>query len=110
MAKAAKAGEKTEKNGALVFEKMGKDFDIPARVRLHSAYSETVDALKGTKEVVTVFKSEEAKPANTRRKSLIMAAEARGVWIHAAVRNINGVNYLLAQYKGDLKDKPAKEE
>lgn len=97
MAKAKKeaTGEKAE-NGALVFEKMGKGFEIPGRIR-SGAYDEVIEQLKGTDEVVCVFRSVEARPCNVRRKSLITAAEKAGLKIHAAVRQLSGENLLLAQ-------------
>ena len=92
--------EKTDKtdNGALLFEKMGKDFIIPGRIR-SGAYDEVIELLKGTAEVVCVFRSAEARPCNVRRKSLLTAAEKAGLKIHAAVRanKETGENLLLAQ-------------
>ena len=97
-----KTAAKTETNGALVFEKMPAGFEMPSRFR-SGAYDETLDALSKTKEIVCVYNAgKNPKPANTRRKSLIKAAEAKGMEIHAAVRNINGENKLLAQYIGKL--------
>ncbi len=95
--------EKTGGNGELVFEKLGKDFEIPKRSR-SGAYDEVVLKLAETSgEVIAIFHGgENAKAANTRRKSLMNSAEAKGIKIHAAVRAIKGEdgsvdNVLLAQ-------------
>lgn len=102
MAKAKTAGSTEQKNGALVFEEMEKGYEIPSRVR-SGAYDETIAALQKTDKVVVVFRGgTNAKAANTRRKSLMKAAETKGLEILASVRNIDGDNVLLAQFKGKL--------
>jgi hypothetical protein len=102
---AKKTSEKLEginKNGALVFEKMGKDFTIPPRKR-SGAYDDALKLLQETDEVVAVFHAGPvARGANTRRKSLLDAAEAAGLKIRASVRAIKLAdgsvdNVLLAQ-------------
>ena len=83
---ASKKSEKSEKNGALVFEKMGSDFVIPARSR-SGDYKDFLIELQKTKEVVAVYHAGPvAKGANSRRKSLMQAAAALGIEVRAAVR------------------------
>lgn len=101
MAKSKTEGS-TEKNGALVFETMGKGFEIPGRSRL-GAYDEVLKQLKDTKEVVAVYHAgKDPKGANTRRKSLLSAASTKKMNVRAAVRSIDGDNILFAQYLGEL--------
>lgn len=103
MAKSKTEGS-TEKNGVLVFETMGKGFEIPGRSRL-GAYDEVLKQLKDTEEVVIVYHAgKDPKPANTRRKSLLSAAKSKKMDVTASVRCIDGDNVLLAQYNGELKE------
>lgn len=105
MAKANKTAASGQTNGALVFEEMPADFEIPNRVR-SGAYDDILEQLQKTDKVVVIFrtgKGVEAKAANTRRKSLVKSAESKGLEIRASVRHIDGDNLLLAQYIGKLK-------
>ncbi len=101
-AKVEKVEKSGRKNGALVFEKLGKDFEIPKRVR-SGMYDEVLEQLSKTNEVVVIYRAGPlARSANSRRKGLLTAAEAKGLSIHASVRNIEGDNVLLAQKAGDV--------
>ena len=100
----ADKGSDKDNNGAIVFEKMGKGFVIPPRRHIEGTlYKETVEKLKGTSEVVAIYHGgEDAKTANVRRKSLMAAAKAAGVFVRATVRAVKLAdgstdNVLLAQ-------------
>lgn len=103
------AKDKSKDNGGLVFEKLGADFEIPTRVK-ESQYEPVLEQLKAAKgQWARIYKNAEAKPANTRRKSLLTAAEANSMDVEAKVRQelqADGkttLNVLFARFIGMVK-------